>query len=56
MLFTIRSRHARYLGMPSQAYQIGDYLIDREGTLTGPENADLISELVVKGFTALDAR
>jgi len=52
MLFTIRSRHARYLGMPSQAYQIGDYLIDREGTLTGPENADLISELAAKGFAA----
>ena len=52
MLFTIRSRHARYLGMPSQAYQIGDYLVDREGTLTGPESPGLIDALASKGYEA----
>ena len=52
MLFTILSRHARYLGMPSQAYQIGDYLVDREGTLTGPESPGLIEALASKGYEA----
>lgn len=39
-------------GMPSQGYQIGDYLVDREGTLTGPESPVLIAELAAKGFKA----
>jgi hypothetical protein len=38
--------------MPSQAYQIGDYLVDKEGTLTGPENEGLISALAIKGYEA----
>ena len=46
----------KYLGMPSQAYQIGDYQVSKEGTLTGPESPVLIAELAAKGFTALDAR
>jgi hypothetical protein len=29
--------------MPSQGYQIGDYLVDREGTLTGSESPVLIT-------------
>ena len=53
VISTITGIDARYLGMPSQAFQIGDYLVDREGTLTGPENADLIAELAAKGSRPL---
>jgi len=35
----------RYLGMPSAAYEIGDYTIDKNGTLTGPDNRDLVADL-----------
>jgi len=38
--------------MPSQVYQIGDYKLSKEGTLTGPENAELISVLAAKGYSA----
>ena len=50
VISTITGIDARYLGMPSQGYQIGEYLVDKEGTLTGPENADLIAELTAKGY------
>ncbi len=52
VISTITGIDARYLGMPSQGYQIGDYLVDREGTLTGPESPALIAELAAKGFEA----
>lgn len=52
VISTITGIDARYLGMPSQGYQIGDYLVDREGTLTGPESPVLIAELAAKGFEA----
>ena len=52
VISTITGIDARYLGMPSQGYQIGNYLVDKEGTLTGPENAALIEALAAKGFTA----
>ncbi len=52
VISTITGIDARYLGMPSQGYQIGDYLVDREGTLTGPESPVLIAELTAKGFEA----
>ncbi len=52
VISTITGIDARYLGMPSQGYQIGDYLVDREGTLTGPESPVLIEELTAKGFEA----
>ncbi len=52
VISTIIGIDARYLGMPSQGYQIGDYLVDREGTLTGPESPVLIADLVAKGFEA----
>ena len=52
VISTITGIDARYLGMPSQAYQIGDYLVDREGTLTGPASPILIAELAAKGFEA----
>ncbi len=50
VISTITGIDARYLGMPSQGYQIGEYLVDKEGTLTGPENAGLIAELAAKGY------
>ena len=49
VISTITGIDARYLGMPSQAYQIGDYQLSKDGTLTGPENAELISALAAKG-------
>ena len=52
VISTITGIDARYLGMPSQGYQIGNYLVDREGTLTGPESPVLIAELAAKGFEA----
>ena len=52
VISTITGTGARYLGMPSQAYQIGEYLVDKEGTLTGPENEGLISALAIKGYEA----
>lgn len=40
-----------YLGMPSAAYQIGRLRIDRDGTLTGPDYRELITDLrVLYGF------
>ena len=35
----------KYLGMPSAAYEVGDYCIDKEGTLTGPDNRELVADL-----------
>ena len=52
VISTIAGIDARYLGMPSQGYQIGDYLVDREGTLTGPESPGLIEALASKGYEA----
>ena len=56
VISTITGIEAKYQGMPSQAFKIGDYTVSKEGTLTGPENAALIEALAAKGFTALDAR
>ncbi|HOD03280.1 MAG TPA: virulence protein, partial [Clostridiales bacterium] len=42
---------ANYLGMSSAAYQIGRLRIDRDGTLTGPDYRELITDLrVLYGF------
>lgn len=43
---------AKYLGMPSAAYEIGDYTIDKAGTLIGKDNLDLEDALHQKGFDA----
>jgi len=44
-----------YCGAPSFAYTVGnDYRVDREGTLTGPDNSSLISALQDRGFTPTD--
>lgn len=41
-----------YKAAPSFAYEIGDYMVDKEGTLTGPENLALIESLKEQGFIA----
>ena len=40
-----------YLGMPSAAYQIGDYHLAKDGELTGPELFGLLTALAERGFT-----
>lgn len=39
-----------YAGAPTLAYIVGEYTISREGTLSGPDNRDLVEALVQKGF------
>ena len=53
---TATGEKANYLGMPSQAFKIGEYVVDKDGTLRGPESAELIAALAGKGFAAQDAR
>ena len=43
-----------YKAAPSFAYEIGDYMVDKEGTLTGPENLALIESLKEQGFIAVE--
>jgi hypothetical protein len=35
----------KYLGTPSYAYEVGEYNVSQDGTLTGPDNADLVAAL-----------
>lgn len=35
----------KYLGAPSFAYEVGEYLIDKEGMLQGPDNPGLVADL-----------
>ncbi len=35
----------KYLGAPSFAYEVGGYLVERDGTLQGPDNHDLVADL-----------
>jgi len=45
----------RYLGAPSFAYEVGNYHIDKAGTLTGPDNLDLEADLQgLHGFEAIE--
>ena len=37
---------SRYLAAPTFAYQIGDYHVDKDGTLTGPSNLELVEALL----------
>lgn len=39
-----------YLRAPTYAFAVGSYNIDKEGTLTGPENPALIENLKEQGF------
>ena len=43
-----------YKAAPSFASEIGDYMVDKEGTLTGPENPALIESLKEQGFIAAE--
>lgn len=42
----------RYLGMPSQAFEIGQYSVSKDGMLWGPDCNDLIQQLIERGFQA----
>ena len=44
----------KYLGAPTFAYEVGGYHIDRNGTVTGPDNLDLEEVLLRKGFEAAE--
>ena len=41
-----------YQNVPTFAYAIGEYRVDKEGTLTGPASEALITALQAKGFMA----
>ena len=41
---------AVYQNAPTFAYAIGEYSVDKEGTLTGPASEALITALQAKGF------
>lgn len=43
---------AVYQNAPTFAYVIGEYRVDKEGTLTGPANEALVTALQAKGFMA----
>ena len=43
---------AKYLGMPSTAYEVGGYTITKTGELIGPDNLDLEDALQQQGFNA----
>ncbi len=40
----------KYLGAPTFAYEIGNYTIDKNGTVTGEYNQTLFTELATQGF------
>jgi hypothetical protein len=40
-----------YRGAPSYAYRIGDYILDRDGTLHGEPNMELLAALEAQGYT-----
>lgn len=40
----------KYQGAPTFAYAVGDYLIDKTGTITGEITQSLIAALAVRGF------
>ena len=51
---------AKYLGMPSMAYEVGDFIIDKNGTLEqggkakGEEIESVAEHLLSKGFTPME--
>ena len=40
----------KYQNAPTFAYVIGDYTVDKNGTVTGPHDAELLEALEAKGF------
>jgi len=49
-LAEILETKATYLGVPSCAYQIGDFYLAKDGALTGPELFGLLTALHERGF------
>lgn len=49
---TVLNAPTKYLGAPTFAYEVGDYHIDKVGTLTGPDSLDLEDALHQAGFDA----
>lgn len=43
-----------YLGAPTFAYCVGNYAIDKMGTMTGPDNLGLEDEMHQRGFDAVE--
>jgi predicted transcriptional regulator len=50
----ILNQPKKYLGTPSYAFSVGDYIIDREGTLIGEHNMELLLGLTARGFIQAD--
>lgn len=46
----ILNTSTKYLGAPTFAYEIGNYTIDKNGTVTGEYNQTLFTELATRGF------
>ena len=43
----------KYLGAPTFAYEVGDYMVDKSGVLEGEDNPGLIADLLgLHGFKA----
>jgi hypothetical protein len=49
---TVLDAPTNYLGAPTFAYEVGGYHIDKNGTVTGPDNLDLKDALHQQGFDA----
>jgi len=43
-----------YQGAPTFAFKVGEYRIDKDGTVIGPDNLDLEDALHQKGFSAIE--
>ena len=52
VISTITGIDAEFLGVPSLAYKIGDYAVDKDGPVTGPASKELVEALEAKGFTS----
>jgi len=46
----ITNQPLNYLGAPSFEYRVGEFCVDREGVLTGPDNTDLVAALTERGY------
>ena len=55
VISTITGIDAEFMGVPSFAYKIGDYAVDKDGTVIGPASKELIEALEAKGFTSKNA-
>lgn len=51
---TATNSPTKYLGAPTFAYKVGNYHIDKNGTVTGNDNELLVAELAAQGFTAAE--